>query len=45
MTYLNDSLRKGFLSELVDLCVADSRESFFLARLAVELLVSYGDSC
>ena len=45
LSYFNDPWREGFLPELVDLCVADSRESFCLARLAVEPLAGCEDSC
>ena len=36
---------KGFLPELVNLCVAGSCESYCLARFAVEPLAGCVDSC
>jgi hypothetical protein len=34
---------KVFARARVDLCIADSHESFCLARLAIEPLAGYGD--
>ena len=43
--YLSDPWRDGFLSKLFALCVVDSRGSFRPARLIVEPLSDYGNSC
>jgi len=45
LAYFNDPWRKGFLPELVNLRIADSRESFYLARFTIEPSAGYGDSC